>query len=564
MEKKKIFTSYRMKFIGFYGILLVLLGLIVLLNAHTYRLPIFDGTGCYIEPKWYFGEKNTNMETISLDDQRVFEPGKTYVLSTFLTYTGEGDTYPCAFITAGNYEVRVYLDGDLMFEYTKEQRGFPRLKGMGGAAVSIPLGKYCEGQELLLELETPMDYSSLRRMPGVLMGDHSNQMENLFLTNVPSMIISCAISFVVIVLVMLGNPNEDKRWAYIHFSMFALTIVAYRAMQDLFVLYIWANPVMAILVEFVSLVLCPIPILLSYYYELRPHFQKTLGTMVILSIVHLAAQLILHFTGIRDVVEMMSFTHFWILLCALTVVTVAIRARKIDSSIHCLWKLIPILAGACLDFLVFYIRVYTIGPGSFFTVGNFIGLGLLVSLVLMVWEARKEREISFAQKERSQLLEKMAYEDALTGIENRAAFTRELEQIQSGARPYRSILVVAADLNGLKITNDTLGHSAGDTLICRAADLLCDSFREYGHVYRTGGDEFFSILHDVTQEQWEMLYDCFRQELKKRNEAFDPQVSVAMGHAFMDDNIDLCIQLADHRMYANKAEIKSGKVSGVG
>ena len=45
-------------------------------------------------------------------------------------------------------------------------------------------------------------------------------------------------------------------------------------------------------------------------------------------------------------------------------------------------------------------------------------------------------------------------------------------------------------LNGLKKANDTLGHSAGDELICAAANCMKFAFASYGKIYRIGGDEF--------------------------------------------------------------------------
>ena len=435
---------------------------ILLFASQTYHLPIFDDETDFEEPGWFFGEKGKPLEATELSDQHWIEPGKTYLLETTLVYSGEGDAYPCAFFTVGNYEIRVYLDGKLVFQYTKAERGFPLMKSMGGAAFSVPLGENCQGRNFLVELNTPMDYGSMRRLPGIQFGDHGTQIHHLLMGNLPSMFISMAIYFVAIVLVILGNASRQKRWAYLYFSLFALIIVIYRASQDLFLMYMWRNPILSITLEMFSLVICPLPVLLSYRSELKPYYAGTFNVLIVLSIMNVLGQLLLHFTGIFDVVQMMEANHLWILICSLALIYMGINVRKKDESIHCMRKLIPILIGAVMDFVLFYVYSHVIGPGSFFVVGNFIGLGLLISLSMLVWEARKERERAQVESQRNELLEKLAYQDGLTGIQNRAAFTKELGEIQSSGRELQNLLLVAADLNDLKITNDSLGHEAGD------------------------------------------------------------------------------------------------------
>ena len=562
MEKKNSSDWYHVKYIAFVLCLILAFAGIGIFSQFTYHLPIFEGVSEYYESNWLFGEKDGEMSETKLSDHHFFEPGKTYVLSTALTYSGAGDDFPSALFTVGNYEVRVFLDDVLKFQYTREERGFPLMQSMGGAAFSIPLGEQCAGKELKLELETSMKEPSMRRMPGIRFGDHSAIMRDVFLQNVPGIFISLAIFFVAVVLVLLGNSNPQKRWAYLFFAVFALIIVIYRSSQDLFVMYMWADPIVTICLEFFSLVICPLPVLLSYRFEMKPYFKNTFAVLIGLSLINIMLQMVLHFCGIRDVVKNLHLTHSWIFICTVILLILGMRMKKLDPSNHCMQKLIPILVGGAMDFLLFYIKFYLSGPGSLFMIGNFIGLGLLTSLSMMVWEARIDREKVYAASERSKLLEKVAYEDALTGIANRAAFTREIDEIQAGVHRDHTVLTIEADLNDLKKVNDNLGHAAGDELIQRAAALLHDSFHQFGRVYRTGGDEFFAILYDVTEAQWESMKIAFYQNLQKCNKEHSIPLSIALGHAFMEDSIEKSMQLADKRMYQDKTAIKEGSSYG--
>lgn len=524
------------------------------IDGKSYHLPIFSGTTGYQEENWYFGEKGGTLTPTKLSDTHRFEPGKTYVLTTEISFNGRRENAPAAFFTIGNYETRIYLDDALMFHYTKENRGMPWVQSVGGTACSVVLGNNCQGKELTLELSTPMEYPLERRLPDISIGDYGAQVQELFWTYFPSVIISAAITFVVIVMVALGNADESTRWAYIHFAVFAMLIVIYRAMQNLYFLYVWGNPAMSAFLEFFSLVACPIPLLISYRFALKPYCTRTFDILIGLSVLNLVGELVLHLTGVVDVIQMIRPNHVWLLICGVSVVSVACYLRRRNVPCGAFRRLIPIMAGAVLDFLTFFFHSMTTGFGSFFSTGNFIGLGLLCALILMVWEARQERKEAFKEFERSRKLEKLAYRDSLTGLENRAAFTREIAAIQAGVYSGEQLLVVAADVNGLKKTNDSLGHAAGDLLLQRAALLLGDCFREFGNVYRTGGDEFFAILHQVDEEKWQQLQKRFYGLQQSRSESYDFPVSVAMGHAVLDSTIDKCVQLADKRMYENKSQ----------
>lgn len=55
---------------------------------------------------------------------------------------------------------------------------------------------------------------------------------------------------------------------------------------------------------------------------------------------------------------------------------------------------------------------------------------------------------------------------------------------------------ISLDLNGLKQANDSLGHSAGDELICAASNCMKFAFASYGKIYRIGGDEFVVLIQE--------------------------------------------------------------------
>jgi diguanylate cyclase (GGDEF)-like protein len=88
-------------------------------------------------------------------------------------------------------------------------------------------------------------------------------------------------------------------------------------------------------------------------------------------------------------------------------------------------------------------------------------------------------------------MEELALHDPLTGLLNRHGLRANLAVMVAIARERRnSLIVFVGDLDGFKTVNDTLGHGAGDQLLCQVARRLKQSLREQDIVARVGGDEF--------------------------------------------------------------------------
>lgn len=93
---------------------------------------------------------------------------------------------------------------------------------------------------------------------------------------------------------------------------------------------------------------------------------------------------------------------------------------------------------------------------------------------------------------------KQAETDTLTGIANRAAFSRQLEDILANFQStLKGVAVLLIDLDDFKLVNDTLGHGAGDTLLMEVANRLSQTVRPGDVVARLGGDEFAVIAANV-------------------------------------------------------------------
>ncbi|PKM55702.1 MAG: hypothetical protein CVV00_02980 [Firmicutes bacterium HGW-Firmicutes-5] len=145
-----------------------------------------------------------------------------------------------------------------------------------------------------------------------------------------------------------------------------------------------------------------------------------------------------------------------------------------------------------------------------------------------------------------------SYHDELTGLHNRAYYNEQLEYYEKIKKIPLSI--VLGDLNGLKITNDTLGHEMGDRLIVKIAEILEATCGEKDTVARIGGDEFVILLPGSTDQMAQAV--CKRIKSACEEAKMDPiKLSVALGHAervSLDMSLQSVFKKAEDQMYENK------------
>lgn len=141
--------------------------------------------------------------------------------------------------------------------------------------------------------------------------------------------------------------------------------------------------------------------------------------------------------------------------------------------------------------------------------------------------------------------------DELTKCLNRRAYDSDMEKLDLSSE----WVYISLDLNGLKQANDTFGHSAGDELICAAANCMKFAFASYGKIYRIGGDEFVALLTQSVTDL-ESILQVFDSSIQDWHGKYSNSISVSYGVVkSSEQNFDLVQEiskLADERMYQNK------------
>lgn len=147
------------------------------------------------------------------------------------------------------------------------------------------------------------------------------------------------------------------------------------------------------------------------------------------------------------------------------------------------------------------------------------------------------------------LLRAAAETDTLTGISNRYGFEKYL--LEAGESGY-SLGIVLFDVNYLKLTNDTLGHAAGDRLIKSAAECITSCFGTGAECCcsRFGGDEFAAAIKGVSAAEMQQMVERFKLDQKERD------LSIAWGWAHTGDigatTVKALMDEADKHLYEQK------------
>ncbi len=132
--------------------------------------------------------------------------------------------------------------------------------------------------------------------------------------------------------------------------------------------------------------------------------------------------------------------------------------------------------------------------------------------------------------ERKRAEEKLLYlstHDYLTGLYNRRFHESELKRLDTVENLPLGILM--ADINGLKMINDSFGYSKGDELLKAAAEVIRGVCRANDVVARFGGDEFIILMPRTTAEETE---DLIRHMKKKAADFSIEGIAISLSLAF--------------------------------
>ena len=190
-------------------------------------------------------------------------------------------------------------------------------------------------------------------------------------------------------------------------------------------------------------------------------------------------------------------------------------------------------------------------------------IDMLVSASMMDYEGGRailsiHHDVTETRRAEKQI-ERLAYEDALTGLANRVRFEDRLGiALATARRESHPLAVLFIDLDRFKVVNDSLGHKVGDVLLQQVADRLLPLIRLSDTLARVGGDEFVLLLSKIDQRESagivaRKIQEIFRKPFRmgQRELFVTPSIGISV---FPEDgeDADALVKNADVAMYVAK------------
>ncbi|OUS17224.1 hypothetical protein A9Q88_05200 [Gammaproteobacteria bacterium 50_400_T64] len=145
--------------------------------------------------------------------------------------------------------------------------------------------------------------------------------------------------------------------------------------------------------------------------------------------------------------------------------------------------------------------------------------------------------------------------DPLTGALNRRSFLSTLGDAAEGCRrEIGSASLVAIDIDHFKEVNDTLGHKAGDEALKNIVKTLLMRKRKLDRLFRTGGEEFIVLAHNIEPGESIAFADSLRVAVEQANILNGKVITISVGIADYntEQSIDEWIRQADANLYEAK------------
>lgn len=253
------------------------------------------------------------------------------------------------------------------------------------------------------------------------------------------------------------------------------------------------------------------------------------------------------FLGI-SYLHFLSFIGSLILLFVIILFSISIKIyiNGEKSIFSCIIALLSILISVLAEEVLLIFNV-SIGKVSL------LHTGMAIAAIIFIYRSIGNLIEVNKEDNKAKLLEKLAYLDVVTLVENRNSYERFIEDEQSNIN---SIGIILADINCLKIINDVNGHKVGDEVLKTFSQILKKEFPKDSRIFRIGGDEFIGIIKSQSKDS----FINFSKNLQKKLLPNEDNFGMALGYHFYikenDKSLENAIVKADKDMYKNKESQK--------
>lgn len=487
--------------------------------------------------------------------QLKWQAGKTLVLYNKLPENiVEG--YGIAFFTM-HQNVEVYADNSLIYSFKVNDNSDSKTPGNGWNFVSIPRMFY--GKELKICLTSNYQLNA-GMIPGFKLGTKTLLLNDVLNKNLLTLSIAITVFVIGIgmcIIYLTFRKVYELDESFLCAGVLTLLLGVWSVVETQILPIYLGNQYAFTQLSFLSLALIPYPYIrfvrLTYAVENYPLQDITEIIVQVLTTIVFS----LAFFKIADFKDTVSLIHISIGLTSVVMFLVIVKKirsleqEQIKLGIFHLFCLGAMCICIAIELIEYYFKDKKV---DFFIIGPITVLMVIFTNMRLRNALRLVRVGKEAEK-----IKKIAYNDVLTNLKNRAAYTKQVNEISKEELVKYGIAMM--DLNNLKDFNDVYGHSMGDYYIIICSEIMYDVFSSHGNIFRMGGDEFCALLKECSVEEYKKLaIDMNRKLAKLKVPNTKIHMGISIGYAKFDVEIDedllSTMNRADEIMYHNKQKVK--------
>ena len=483
------------------------------------------------------------------DCQKTFYMKKTVISGTISVNRSIGNIL--AFYSV-HQNIKVFVTNKLIYEYpVANNNSLSSSPGYCWNFVTLPYNT----NSVKIVLTSPYT-PYLKRLPTFYIGNNFSLPAYIITSNiVPFLlcIIMLVIGFILVAYHLFVSRNINTSGKLLKLGIFSIFLSIWSINECNITTLLLKNSLVTSYLAFLSLLLLSFPfaMFVQTFYEDN---SKIWNWFCKVDLIQIAVCILLQLTGIADLRETLWTTH--VMMCVLTAIILIQSHLLIKNGTHS--RMIKIhlacIMICCLTLLLDIIGVYS----DAWNANTFGRFGFLLYITVLGLASTKESATLMKMGLEANAYQKLAYTDQMTGMNNRTCFNIDFSHLSKNPE---DIAIIDFDLNNLKYTNDTLGHSAGDLYIKNCATIIYEIFNGIGKCYRVGGDEFVVLIEkastiDMTHymAMLESSVDACNRENKNL------KMQIAYGYAIFtantDKNLEDTYNRADKMMYINKKDKK--------
>lgn len=462
----------------------------------------------------------------------------------------------CMSVESSMAGLEVFVDGEKIYALEGPDRGWARPVFGGNFANFIRIPDEARGKELSLVYRFTSNNSFAGSIKAPILGSKASLILQKH-QGWPSIAFGYTLLFVglVCIFVPLGIQRGKERDSFIYFGWLEATLGGWVFSQSTSKLLIIRNPALPMNLSFASLYL--LPFFLTQYICTSYAVGKSIERMRTISLIFPLTYIV---GGVLQVLGILQYTDlllisglflgiFLVVLLALLVTSYMQGNAKLGSFLLAMGiLLVTILTEEALLFLNIKLKSAVL-----------LHFGMSLSAAILFWHSMRILSEKTKTILKEQVLLDMAYTDSLTGLNNRAAYDKRIEEISLPQYEKEVLGILVMDINDLKVINDTKGHKAGDMALKDYTVCMTKLLPDKSELFRIGGDEFVAFVPKVMDDTMAKLAKTIIEFFTNRKTDYTVAVGWDLFIPKKKEKFINIIHRADSAMYQCKAEMKLAK-----